>query len=70
MSLPFTILKTLNYVGYLLGDRNCIANTVGQYLSGIRMLHLCQGMDAGSLRPTVVNLILKGREHWDNVEET
>ena len=28
MSLPFTIGKTLNYVGYLLDDRNCSSKTV------------------------------------------
>ena len=33
------------------------------------MLHLCKGMDTESLRPPIVNLILKGREHWDNVRQ-
>ena len=70
MSLPFTINKTLNYVGYLLENRNCNSNTVAQYLSGIRMLHLCKGMDIAALRPPIVNLILKGRSHWDNVKDT
>ena len=70
MSLPFTTGKTLNYVGYLIEDRGCSSKTVGQYLSGIRMLHLCKGFDAASLRPPIINLILKGREHWDNVQKT
>ena len=70
MSLPFTIDKTLNYVGFLLENRKCSSNTVAQYLSGIRMLHLCKGMDIAALRPPIVNLILKGRSHWDNVKET
>ena len=70
MSLPFTVGKTLNYVGYLLEDRNCSSKTVAQYLSGVRMLHLCHGMDVASLRPPVVNLILRGREHWENIQST
>ena len=70
MSLPFDLGKTLNYVGFLLRDRGCCAKTVGQYLSGIRMLHLCKGLDIASLRPPIVNMILKGREHWDNVNNT
>ena len=70
MSLPFTLDKTLNYVGYLMGDRGCSSKTVAQYLSGVRMLHLCRGLDVSSLRPPIVNLILKGREHWDNVQKT
>ena len=70
MSAPFNLTKTLNYVGYLLDNRGCSANTVGQYLSGIRMYHLCKGMDVSSLRPPIINLILKGREHWDNIKKT
>ena len=70
MSLPFTTGKTLNYVGYLLDDRNCSSKTVAQYLSGVRMLHLCNGMDVAALRPPMINLILKGREHWENVRDT
>ena len=60
MSLPFDIRKTLNYVGYLLEDRKCSSKTVAQYLCGVRMLHLCKGMDVGSLRPPIINMILKG----------
>ena len=70
MSLPFDLGKTLNYVGFLLNDRKCSSKTVSQYLSGIRKLHLCKGIDVASLRPQIVNLILKGREHWENVNDT
>ena len=34
------------------------------------MYHLFQGMDVASLRPPIINLILKGREHWENVQKT
>ena len=69
MSLPFDISKTLNYVGFLLEDRKCCSKTVGQYLSAIRHVHLCQGFDTNCLRPPVVVLILKGREHWIKNQE-
>ena len=70
MRLPFTISKTLNYVGYLLEDRKCSSKTVAQYLAGVRMFHLCNGMDVASLRPPIVSLILKGREHLENINDT
>ena len=69
MSLPFNLTKTLNYVGYLLYERKVTAKTVGQYLSGVRMLHLCQGLDISCLRPDILSLILKGREHWENLKK-
>ena len=31
MSLPFTIGKTLNYVGFLLEERKCSGKTVSKY---------------------------------------
>ena len=70
MSLPFDLSKTLNYVGFLLYERGVCAKTVNQYLSAVRMLHLCQGLDISCLRPPIVSLILRGREHWENVEKT
>ena len=70
MSLPFDVTKTLNYVGYLLEVRGCTAKTVSSYLSALRMLHLCQGMDPSCLRPTIVTLILRGQEHFDEVRKT
>ena len=70
MSLPFDIKKTLNYVGFLITERNCSSKTISQYLSALRMYHLCQGEDPSCLRPTIVTLILKGREHWKNVQDT
>ena len=70
MSIPFTVEKTLNYVGYLLESRKVSSNTANQYLSAVRMLHLCNGYDCASLRAPIVALILKGRAHWDNVQRT
>ena len=70
MSLPFDLTKTLNYVGFLLYTREVSAKTVNQYLSGVRYLHLCRRHDPSCLRPPIVSMILKGREHWENVKDT
>jgi hypothetical protein len=70
MSLPFDVTKTLNYVGFLLEDRKVSSKTVNQYLSAVRMLHLCQGFDSSCLRPQIVSLILRGREHYENALDT
>ena len=70
MQLPWNVTKTLNYVGFLLEIRKCSAKTVGCYLSGIRMWHLCNGFDQACLRPDIVNLVLKGREHFEEAKKT
>ena len=36
MQLAWNLSSTLNYVGFLLENRNCSARSVGCYLSGIR----------------------------------
>ena len=70
LSLPWTVGKTLNYVGFLLENRKCSSKTISCYLSGIRMLHLCNGQDPASLRPDIVNLVLRGREHFEEARAT
>ena len=51
-------------------ERGCSSNTIAQYLSGVRMVHLCKGLPIDSLKPPIVNMILKGRSHWGEVEKT
>ena len=68
--MPFDLTKTLNYVGFLIEIRKVSAGTISQYLSALRFIHLVQGEDPSSLRPDIIKLILRGREHWDHVEET
>ena len=70
LNLPWNVGQTLNYVGFLLEKRNCSSKTVGSYLSGIRMLHLCNGQDPKCLRPDMVNLVLKGQEHYEEARAT
>ena len=70
LDLPWNVGKTLNYVGFLMTERNCASKTIGCYLSGIRMLHLCNGQDPACLRPQIVNLVLKGQEHHEEARAT
>ena len=70
LNLPWNVGQTLNYVGFLLEKRNCSSKTVGSHLSGIRMLHLCNGQDPKCLRPDMVNLVLKGQEHYEEARAT
>ena len=70
MTFPFDLPKTLNYVGFLLEVRKVKSTTVSQCLSALRYVHLVQGQDPSCLRPAIVTMILKGREHWEHVEKT
>ena len=70
LNLPWNVSQTLNYVGFLLEFRNCSSKTIGCYLSAIRMLHLCHGLDPASLRPNIVGLVLKGHEHHEEARAT
>ena len=54
MQLPFDLEKTLNFIVYLLKDRNCSLKTIHCYLSAVRMAHLTQGIDCPHLRKPIV----------------
>ena len=69
LDLPFDLSKTLHYLNYLLIDCTVKSNTCEKYLSGVRMYHLTQGFDAPALRPAIVNLLLKGRENFEQIQE-
>ena len=45
------------------------ASSIEKYLSGLRMIHIAQGLDIPSLREPIVKLILTGKKNWDNVRE-
>ena len=68
MQLPFDLEKTLNFIGYLLKDRNCSSKTIDSYLSAVRMAHLTQGIDCPHLRKPIVDLIIKGQAHHESLK--
>ena len=70
MQMPFDLEKTLNFVGYLIQERNCSSKTINSYLSAVRMAHLSQGIDCPHLRQPIIDLILKGQAHHETLAES
>ena len=68
MQFPFDLDKTLNFIGYLINDRNCSSKTIDSYLSAVRMAHLTQGCDCPHLRKPMVYLIIKGQAHHESLK--
>ena len=67
MSFPWDSSKVLTFLAYLLYSRNVTAKTANCQLSGVRMAHLELLLDCPCLRPPIVKLLLKGKEHWESV---
>ena len=53
----------LAFIGWLITVRKVSGNTISQYLSGLRVIHLKNGVLPPCLRPDVVQSVLKGLEH-------
>ena len=68
MQLPFDLEKTLNFVGYLIEERDCSSKTIDSYLSAVRMAHLTQGLDCPHLRKPIIDLIIKGQAHHESLK--
>ena len=68
LDFPWTIAQTLHFIAYLLFTRKVTSKTVTCQLSGVRMAHIELGMDNPNLRTPLVSLLLRGTEHWDNIQ--
>ena len=62
---PMTTENILLFIHWLVTVRGVKGGTVSSYLSGVRQLHIMDGIDPPNLRPEIVKLILKGIEHKD-----
>ena len=69
LDFPWTITQTLHFIAYLLFTRKVMSKTVTCQLSGVRMAHIELGFDNPSLRTPLVNLLLRGTEHWDMIQK-
>ena len=69
LNFPWTITQTMHFIAYLLFTRNVKSKTVSCQLSGVRMAHIELGFDNPTLRTPLVNLLLRGTEHWDKIQE-
>ena len=70
LSFPWEMEETLKFLAYLLFTRKVKSSTANCQLSGVRMAHLEIGLDSPSLRPPIVELLLKGHLHWESVART
>ena len=53
------------FVGWLMTVRKISSKSISQYLSGLRIVHLKNGVLPGNLRPDIVQAILKGHSNND-----
>ena len=59
---PMTDGMILAFVGWLISVRKVSARSVDQYLSGLRVAHLKEGVLPRNLRPDIVKSVLRGHE--------
>ena len=67
MSFPMDDRMVLTFVGWLIVNRKVSSSSINQYISGLRVAHLKQGVMPGNLRPAIVAAILKGKENGENM---
>ena len=65
ITFPMTKEMILAFIAYLLEGRRIKSQSVSQYLSGLRTLHLIKGLEVPMLRPGIVEAILRGRANFD-----
>ena len=58
----------LAFVGWLITVRKVSGSSIKQYMSGLRTVHLKRGFLPGSLRPEILNAIIRGREMQESKE--
>lgn len=66
MKLPLEEKDVLLFIAWLM-ERGLQSRTISSYLSGLRMMHLSQGVYVPVLRSDLVKQILEGRLHFDAV---
>lgn len=65
---PMATKDVLLFVHWLIYVRNLKGGTVNSYLSGVRKLHIMKGLEEPNLRPEIVKMIIKGKEHKEKGE--
>ena len=56
----------LAFVGWLVTVRKVCSGTISQYLSGLRIVHLKNGVLPSNLRPDIIKAILRGRQQIES----
>ena len=55
------------FVSWLI-KRGLTAATINSYISGLRTIHLTQGIDQPALRPPIISSIIEGKSHIDTIK--
>ena len=66
MTLPMNEGQTLSFIAWLV-KRGLKARSINSYLSGLRMLHLTQGVELRNLRSELVKQVIEGQIHIDSI---
>ena len=69
LDFPWYFSQTLHFIAYLIFTRKVKATTANCQLSGDRMAHIELGYDNPNLRTPLINLLIKGTEHWDSIQK-
>ena len=56
-------------MAYLIFTSRVKAIIASYQLSGVRMAHIELGFKNPNLRTPIINLLLKGTEHWDSIQK-
>ena len=72
LTFPFDLRSMLIFVGYLLAPkekngRGLKGDSVGKYLSALRMIQMQRGFFEPWVRPDIVKQILRGASNWDQL---
>jgi len=68
MDIPLQNRQVLVFIDWLARYRNLKGTTINTYLSGIRQLHIVQGLEPPILRTGLVKLVLKGLTNRDGIQ--
>ena len=63
---PMSSSHIVVFVAWLV-SKGLTAATIKSYISGVRTIHLSQGVDEAALRPPIVNSIIDGKAHVDTI---
>lgn len=70
LEFPLSTRSIIIFVHWLFEVRKLTSSTVNTYLSGLRYLHLLKGVDVPTLRPILVEQLIKGKHNLECIERT
>ena len=68
MTFPMDTRRVILFIHWLFETRKITSSTANTYLSGLRYLHIAEGVELPILRPPIVEQILKGKKNLENIK--